>query len=100
MEGSGRLTATQAKQVLATLLSDGGDPEAIADARGFAPVDSAALAAAVDAAIAGSPDAWERYRGGDDKVAGMFVGAVMKSTGGKADGKAVTALLQERRGQA
>jgi aspartyl-tRNA(Asn)/glutamyl-tRNA(Gln) amidotransferase subunit B len=100
MEGSGRLTATQAKQVLATLLTDGGDPEAIADGRGFAPVESATLAAAVDAAIAATPDAWERYCGGEDKVAGLFIGAVMKATGGKADGKAVTAVLQERRRQA
>jgi aspartyl-tRNA(Asn)/glutamyl-tRNA(Gln) amidotransferase subunit B len=100
MEGSGRLTATQAKQVLAILLAEGGDPEAIAEARGFAPVESATLGAAVDAAIAAAPDAWDRYCDGEDKVAGMFIGAIMRATGGKADGKAVTALLRERRGAA
>ena len=55
------------------------------------------MAAAVDAAIDADPAAWARYRAGEDKVAGMFVGAVMKTTGGKADGKTVTALLQARR---
>jgi len=97
MEASGRLTPTQAKQVLAELLASGGDPVAIADARGFAPVEAGVVESAVDAAIADDPAAWARYVGGEDKVAGLFVGKVMKATGGKADGKAVTAALQGRR---
>ena len=48
MEGEGRLTATQAKQVLAELLASGGDPVAIADAHGFAPVGAGVVEAAVD----------------------------------------------------
>ena len=35
--------------------------------------------------------------GGEAKLAGFFVGKVMAATTGKADGKAVTALLRERR---
>jgi aspartyl-tRNA(Asn)/glutamyl-tRNA(Gln) amidotransferase subunit B len=97
MEAEGRLTATQAKAVLHELLADGGDPEAIADAHGFAPVDTGVIEQAVDGAIAEDGAAWARYVAGDDKVAGLFVGKVMKATGGKADGKAVTALLQQRR---
>ena len=100
MEGEGRLTATQAKVVLAELLTSGGDPEAIAEERGFAPVDTGLVESAVDGAIAADPGAWARYVGGEDKVAGMFVGQVMKATGGKADGKAVTALLQQKRAAA
>jgi aspartyl-tRNA(Asn)/glutamyl-tRNA(Gln) amidotransferase subunit B len=100
MEAAGRLTATQAKAVLSELLTNGGDPESIADVRGFAPVDTGLIEAAVDAAIADDEGAWARYVGGEDKVAGMFVGKVMKATGGKADGKAVTALLQQRRAAA
>ncbi len=97
MEAEGRLTATQAKAVLTELLADGGDPEAIADAHGFKPVESGVVERAVDDAIAGDAGAWARYVAGEDKVAGLFVGKVMKATGGKADGKAVTALLQQRR---
>jgi aspartyl-tRNA(Asn)/glutamyl-tRNA(Gln) amidotransferase subunit B len=100
MEGDGRLTATQAKQVLAELIEHGGDPEAIASARGFEPVETAVVEAAVDEVIAADPAAWARYVGGEDKVAGMFVGKVMKATGGKADGKAVTAVLHARRASA
>ncbi|HEY2427993.1 MAG TPA: Asp-tRNA(Asn)/Glu-tRNA(Gln) amidotransferase subunit GatB, partial [Acidimicrobiales bacterium] len=94
MEASGRLTPTQAKQVLSELLVSGGDPEAIADARGFRPVEAGIVESAVDAAIAEDPGAWARYVAGEDKVAGMFVGKVMKATAGQADGKAVTAVLQ------
>jgi aspartyl-tRNA(Asn)/glutamyl-tRNA(Gln) amidotransferase subunit B len=100
MEADGRLTATQAKAVLHELLADGGDPEAIADAHGFAPVDTGVVERAVDDAITADSAAWARYVAGEDKVAGLFVGKVMKATGGKADGKAVTALLQQKRASA
>ena len=96
MEGGGQLTATQSKTVLAELLESGGDPEAIAAARGFEAMGADTLAAAVDSVIEGHPAEWERFKAGDGKVAGFFVGAVMKATGGKANGKEVTALLRER----
>ena len=48
--------------------------------------------------IEANPAEWERFCDGDAKVAGFFVGQVMKATQGKADGKAVTALLNARRG--
>ncbi len=96
MEADGRLTATQAKGVLAELVSAGGDPEAIAAAKGFEALEGDVVAGAVDAAIAAHPGEWERYAGGEAKLAGFFVGKVMAATAGKADGKAVTALLRER----
>jgi aspartyl-tRNA(Asn)/glutamyl-tRNA(Gln) amidotransferase subunit B len=99
LEVSGALTATQAKAVLAEVVAAGGDadPAAIAAAKGFEAMDTGALETAVDAAIAADPTAWAKYMAGDDKVAGAFVGPVMKATKGKADGKAVTALLRARR---
>ncbi len=94
---SATLSATQAKAVLAEMLEAGGDPAEIARRRGFEGLAAAALAAALDAAIAANPEQWDRYLAGEDKVAGLFVGAVMRSTSGRADGKAVTALLRARR---
>ena len=41
---------------------------------------------------------WERYRGGEDKLAQFFIGQVMKATRGQANGKAVVAELQRLRG--
>jgi len=97
MEGGGELTASQAKEVLAELLRNGGDPAEIAKAKGFEALSDDALVAAVDQAIADNPADWEAYVGGNDKVMGKFVGLIRKATGGNADGKAVTALLQQRR---
>jgi aspartyl-tRNA(Asn)/glutamyl-tRNA(Gln) amidotransferase subunit B len=100
MEARGDLTATQAKQVLAAMVSDGGSPADIAAAKGFEAMSGDALADAVDAAIAANPDEWQRYREGDEKVrgklTGFFVGQVMRATKGQADGASVTALLAER----
>jgi aspartyl-tRNA(Asn)/glutamyl-tRNA(Gln) amidotransferase subunit B len=98
MEGEGALTATQAKQVLAEMMESGGDPADIAASRGFEAVDSSVIDGLVDQLIAAHPAEFERLKGGDAKVAGFFVGAAMKASGGKADGKAVTATLRSRAG--
>jgi len=101
LERSGSVTATQAKAILAEMVHDGGgDAASIARAKGFEALDSSALETAVDAAIAAQPDAWTKYLAGEEKAAGALVGAVMKVSGGKADGKQVTALLQVRRAAA
>jgi aspartyl-tRNA(Asn)/glutamyl-tRNA(Gln) amidotransferase subunit B len=98
MEGEGRLTATQAKQVLAELLDQGGagDPEEVARAKGFEAMEASDLVAVVDEVLAAHPDEAERLRAGDQKLTGFFVGKVMAATQGQADGKAVTALLRQR----
>ncbi len=97
MESAGEITATQAKTVLGELLADGGgDPKAIAAKHGFEAMDASVLDAALDEIIAANPDQWQRYKDGDPKVGGFFVGAVMKATQGKADGKAVNAALAAR----
>jgi aspartyl-tRNA(Asn)/glutamyl-tRNA(Gln) amidotransferase subunit B len=102
LEKAGQVTPTQAKQILGELVDGGGagDPAAIAARRGFQAMDRGTLEAAVDAAIAAQPAAWEKYRAGEDKAAGALVGAVMKATKAQADGKAVTAVLQRRRAEA
>jgi len=98
MEGEGRLTATQSKQVLGELLASGGDPEEIARAHGFEAMADDSLAAVVDEMIAAHPAEADRLRRGESKLTGFFVGKVMAITAGKADGKAVTRLLRERLG--
>ena len=98
LEASGRLSATQAKQVLAALLDEPhGDPAAIADRLGFVAMDDGALDTVLDAAIADHPSEWQRYCDGDDKLAQFFVGKVMAATKGKANGKAVIAAIAARR---
>jgi aspartyl-tRNA(Asn)/glutamyl-tRNA(Gln) amidotransferase subunit B len=100
METEGALTATQAKQVLAEMLTGGGDPKAIAAARGFEAMASDALESVVDAVIAANPDDWAQFVVADDKarkkLSGFFTGQIMKATQGKADGRAVAEILARR----
>jgi aspartyl-tRNA(Asn)/glutamyl-tRNA(Gln) amidotransferase subunit B len=98
MEVGGQLTPTQAKAVLAELVESGGDPAAIAAARGFEAMDTAEIEGLVDGLIEAHPDEWRRFCDGDAKIAGFFVGQVMKATRGKADGRTVNAVLEARRG--
>ncbi|MGA1141558.1 MAG: Asp-tRNA(Asn)/Glu-tRNA(Gln) amidotransferase subunit GatB, partial [Ilumatobacteraceae bacterium] len=87
----------QAKTLLTELVANGGgDVIAMAKAKGFEAMDSGALEAMVDQAIAADADAWAKFKGGEQKAMGALVGAVMKLSKGKADGKAVTALLQAK----
>jgi aspartyl-tRNA(Asn)/glutamyl-tRNA(Gln) amidotransferase subunit B len=97
MEVDGALTATQAKTVLAELVNGATDPVAVAADKGFEAMDTSALEAVVDEVIAANPDTWAKYAGGEAKAGGFLTGQVMKATQGKADGKAVNALLQERK---
>ncbi|MGB0114221.1 MAG: Asp-tRNA(Asn)/Glu-tRNA(Gln) amidotransferase subunit GatB [Ilumatobacteraceae bacterium] len=98
LEVDGKLTATQAKQVLAEIVANGGgDAEAIAATKGFEAMDSSELESMVDAAIVAQPDAWATFCAGENKAMGALVGAVMKASKGQADGKAVTALLNARK---
>lgn len=98
MEEAGDLTATQAKKVLAVLVEGGGSPQDAAQTLGFEAMDTGELESLVDSLIAEHADEWSRYCDGDNKLTGFFVGQVMKATQGRADGKAVTQLLDSRRG--
>jgi aspartyl-tRNA(Asn)/glutamyl-tRNA(Gln) amidotransferase subunit B len=98
LEASGALSATQSKAVLHELAARGGDPAELAQEMGFEALGADSLAAVVAEVIAAHPDEWKRYVEGDDKVSGVFVGAVMKATKGQADGKEVVAELRRLRG--
>jgi aspartyl-tRNA(Asn)/glutamyl-tRNA(Gln) amidotransferase subunit B len=103
LEVDGKLTATQAKAVLADMLAaGGGNPAAIASAKGFEALSSDALASVLDEVLTDprNADAWAKYVAGNDKAAGAITGAVMKATKGQADGKALAALMADRRASA
>ena len=98
LERDGKLTATQAKTVLGDMLeAGGGDPAAIAAAKGFEALDTSVIEGFVNEGIAAQPDAWAKYCAGEEKAMGALVGTIMKLSKGKADGKVVTAILQQRR---
>jgi len=95
--GSGALNDRLARQVIEGVLAGEGTPDEVVAARGLAVVsDDAALNAAVDEAIAASPDIVASIRGGKVAAAGVLVGAVMKATRGRADASRVLELILAR----
>ena len=57
--------------------------------------DTAVIEAACQRVVARSPDEVARYRGGNAKLMGFFVGNVMKETAGKANPKIVNEILRK-----
>jgi aspartyl-tRNA(Asn)/glutamyl-tRNA(Gln) amidotransferase subunit B len=98
MESSGRLSATQSKEVLAELMTHGGDPAQIVARLGYEQMDTAALDSILDDVIASNPEEWQRYRAGEEKVAQFLLGQVMRASKGRANGKLVAAAFVSRRG--
>jgi len=93
----GAVSNSAAKRVFALMVETGKLPQQIAEREGLAQVgDESQLAAWVDEVLAAQPAEWERYRGGEKKLLGVFVGAVMKKSGGRADPKKVNQLLAAR----
>jgi glutaminyl-tRNA synthetase len=94
---SGEITGTAAKEVLAALVRQGGDPGQIIAERGLAQVnDEAAIAALVDKVLAANPDKVDQYRGGKTGLLGFFVGQVVRSSKGKANPQLVQQVLGAR----
>ena len=87
-----------AKDLFEIVYTEGGDPAEIAEARGMKQVtDTGAIEAAVDEIIAANPAQVEKAKQ-NPKLAGWFVGQVMKATGGKANPKAVNQIVSAKLG--
>ncbi|MDD9924137.1 MAG: Asp-tRNA(Asn)/Glu-tRNA(Gln) amidotransferase GatCAB subunit B, partial [Boseongicola sp.] len=87
-----------AKDLFEIVYTEGGDPEEIVEARGMKQVtDTGAIEAAVDQIIADNPAQVEKAKV-NPKLAGWFVGQVMKATGGKANPKAVNEIVSAKLG--
>ena len=96
----GKLSNKLARQVVEGVLAGEGEPEQVMAGRGLALVrDDSLIRAAVDEALAASPDIAEKIRGGKIQAAGAVVGAVMKATKGQADAARVRELVLAACGQ-
>jgi aspartyl-tRNA(Asn)/glutamyl-tRNA(Gln) amidotransferase subunit B len=91
------VSTAQARAVLKELLDSGGDPAAVVARLGYEAMAADDLAAVVDKVIAEHPSEWDRYRNGEDKLTGFFVGQIKAASSGKADLKAAANLLRARR---
>jgi aspartyl-tRNA(Asn)/glutamyl-tRNA(Gln) amidotransferase subunit B len=95
---SGDISGKIAKDLFEIVYTEGGDPAEIVEARGMKQVtDTGAIEAAVDEIIAANPAQVEKAKQ-NPKLAGWFVGQVMKATGGKANPKAVNEIVSAKLG--
>ncbi|MDO6731422.1 Asp-tRNA(Asn)/Glu-tRNA(Gln) amidotransferase subunit GatB [Marinovum sp. 2_MG-2023] len=95
----GDISGKIAKDLFEIVYTEGGDPAEIVEARGMKQVtDTGAIEAAVDEVIAANPAQVEKARA-NPKLAGWFVGQVMKATGGKANPKAVNEIVAAKLAQ-
>jgi aspartyl-tRNA(Asn)/glutamyl-tRNA(Gln) amidotransferase subunit B len=95
---SGEISGKMAKDLFDILWTEGGDPAEVAAARGMKQVnDTGAIEAAVDAIIAENPAQVEKAKA-NPKLAGWFVGQVLKATGGKANPATVNDLVARKLG--
>jgi aspartyl-tRNA(Asn)/glutamyl-tRNA(Gln) amidotransferase subunit B len=96
--GEGTISGKIAKDLFEIVWQEGGDPRALVEARGMKQVtDLGAIEKVVDDIIAANPDKVSQAKAKPAAIQ-WFVGQVMKSSGGKADPKAVNALLKSKLG--
>jgi len=96
--GEGTISGKIAKDLFEIVWQEGGDPRALVETRGMKQVtDLSAIEKVVDDIVAANPDKVEQAKAKPAAIQ-WFVGQVMKSTGGKADPKAVNALLKSKLG--
>lgn len=92
----GDISGKMAKQVFGIMLENGESASEIIKAHGFAQIsDESALRAICEKAVAANPDAVAKFKAGNDRVFGSFVGFVMKETKGQANPELVNKLLTE-----
>jgi glutaminyl-tRNA synthetase len=79
------------------MVEEGGDPATLVQEMGLSKVaDPAELGVVVDAVLSSWPEKVGEYRDGKKGLIGLFVGEVMKKTGGAADPEAAKSILRSR----
>lgn len=86
-----------AKQVYEEMAKSGENPSKIVQDRGLMQIsDPAKISPIIDEIISKNPDNVTKFRAGNNKLFGFFVGQVLKATGGKANPKIVNELLKDK----
>jgi aspartyl-tRNA(Asn)/glutamyl-tRNA(Gln) amidotransferase subunit B len=91
----GEITLKILKDVLGKALVTGKNPAEIIKSEGIAKSDDSAVLEIVEKVIAANRAEVERYRTGESRLFGFFVGEVMKESKGQADPQSINKLLHE-----
>ncbi len=83
-----------AKQVFEEMVKSGENPTKIVESKGLIQIsDPSKILPIIDEVIAKNPDNVAKFKAGNTKLIGFFVGQVLKATGGKANPKVVNELV-------
>jgi len=86
-----------AKQVFEEMVKSGSNPEQIVKDKGLVQISNPdEILPIIDEVISKNPDNVAKYKDGNNKLFGFFVGQVLKATGGKANPKVVNELVKKQ----
>ena len=92
----GTISGKIAKEVFEEMLSSGKGANEIVEEKGMTQIsDQSELEKIISQILDAHPDEIERYKAGDQKLMGFFVGQAMKQTKGKANPKVVNEILRK-----
>jgi len=93
----GTISNKIAKQVFEEMAKSGENPTKIVEDRGLVQIsDPSKISPIIDEIIAKNPDNVAKFKAGNSKLLGFFVGQVLKATGGKANPKVVNELVARK----
>ena len=94
---AGTISANIARTVFARMAETGASPQTVVEQKGLAQIsDSSQIEGLIERVISEHPDAVDRYRRGDRKLLGFFMGQIMKATRGQANPKVANQLLRQK----
>jgi glutaminyl-tRNA synthetase len=97
MIDEGTISTKIAKEVFDVMSREGTDPVVYVEEKGLKQIsDPAEILPVIEDVIAKNPENVQKYREGNNKLFGFFVGQVLKATGGKADPKVVNTLVKQQ----
>jgi aspartyl-tRNA(Asn)/glutamyl-tRNA(Gln) amidotransferase subunit B len=97
---TGKISGKIAKTVLDEMYKTGKEADTIVEEKGLVQIsDEADIEAIVNKVLEKNPEEIERFKAGEQKLIGFFVGQVMKETKGKANPKIVNELLKKKLGE-
>jgi len=97
MIDDGTISSKIAKQVFEEMVKSGENPSVIVEAKGLIQIsDPSKITPIIDEIIANNPENVAKFKAGNTKLLGFFVGQVLKSTGGKANPQVVNKLVAEK----
>jgi len=96
----GSISGKIAKGIFEELVESGGDPVEMVESRGLSQIsDVDILGSIIDDILSNNSDNVEKFKAGNSRMKGFFVGQVMQATKGKANPSVVARLLSEKLAQ-